>query len=403
MTVSKVAKENGAATTLERLLEIVPDAMLAIKPPGEVAFANQEAATLFGYAHRELIGKPLDMLVRAPFTELHGVDTAKYFDDPINGKIHSGLTLPALRRNGEEFLAEIRHSHVEDGDLLLLTIRDIGDRARTQAPAQITDRDFRRLIVNRAVAGAAGTQPTELNGNGDVELNGNGDTEPNGNGDMQMTVELRASRQETVERLAMAVELRDPETGRHVNRIGAIGAFLGYALGFDDERAELLLAAAPMHDVGKIGISDEILLKRGKLTRSEREEIQRHTTIGHELLAGSTSEFLRLAATIALTHHEHWDGSGYPQGLAGDEIPLEGRIVAVADVFDALLSDRPYRPALSVDVALTEIREGLGSHFDPRIAQILLDHSDAVLELRHGAADLDPPRPRSLSGSRSSG
>src|SRR4051794_11796855 len=197
----------------------------------------------------------------------------------------------------------------------------------------------------------------------------------NGNG--QLAGELRASRQETIERLAMAIELRDPETGRHVNRIAAIAAFLGRELGFDDERAELLLAAAPMHDVGKIGISDEILLKRGRLTRTERKEIERHTTIGHELLSGSISEFLRLAATIALTHHERWDGGGYPHGLAGFRIPLEGRIVAVADVFDALLSDRPYRSALGVEPTLREIREGLGSHFDPRIAQILLDHSEA--------------------------
>jgi putative two-component system response regulator len=144
----------------------------------------------------------------------------------------------------------------------------------------------------------------------------------------------------------------------------------------------LLRAAAPMHDVGKIGISDEILRKAGPLTGAERSEMERHTVIGHEILTNSASELLRIAATIALTHHEHFDGSGYPQGLAGEQIPLEGRITAVADVFDALLSDRCYRPALPVADAVALIREGRGTHFDPRVADALLDHLDEALALR---------------------
>jgi PAS domain S-box-containing protein len=194
--------------------------------------------------------------------------------------------------------------------------------------------------------------------------------------------ELRASRQESVERLARTVELRDTETGKHVNRMARISAFLGRQLGLDEARVDLLLVAAPMHDVGKIGIPDEILLKPGALTTEERREMETHTTVGHELLADSQSVELRMAASIALTHHEHWDGSGYPQGLAGEAIPIEGRIAAVGDVFDALLSDRPYRPAMSADEALAIVEKGKGTHFDPKIVEVLVEHLDEVLRLR---------------------
>ncbi len=194
--------------------------------------------------------------------------------------------------------------------------------------------------------------------------------------------ELRASRQESVERLARTVELRDTQTGKHVNRMARISAFLAREMGLDEARVDLLLVAAPMHDVGKIGIADEILLKPGALTAEERREMERHTTFGHELLGDSESVVLRMAATIALTHHEHWDGSGYPHGLAGEAIPLEGRIAAVGDVFDALLSDRPYRPAMSADEALSIVQNGRGTHFDPKIVDVLFEHLDEVLELR---------------------
>jgi putative two-component system response regulator len=194
--------------------------------------------------------------------------------------------------------------------------------------------------------------------------------------------DLRASRQETVERLARAIEMRDFETGAHVNRIATIAALLSEKLGLPSHRMLLLRAAAPMHDVGKLGIRDGILLKEGPLSDEERAEMQRHTTIGHRILAGSGSELLRMAATIALTHHERFDGDGYPQRLRGEEIPLEGRIVAVADVFDALLSDRSYRPALTVDEATALIRDERETHFDPEIADILLDSLDQVVALR---------------------
>jgi PAS domain S-box-containing protein len=194
--------------------------------------------------------------------------------------------------------------------------------------------------------------------------------------------ELRGSRLETVERLAKALEMHDAETGRHVNRMAAIASFLAGKLGFDDDRVLLLRTAAPMHDVGKVATPDGILRKEGPLSAEEREVMERHTTVGYQILADSESELLRLGATIALTHHERWDGSGYPQGLAGEEIPIEGRITAVADVFDALLSDRCYRSAMSLDDAVEVMGDGRGSHFDPQVIDALLDHLEEAVALR---------------------
>lgn len=194
--------------------------------------------------------------------------------------------------------------------------------------------------------------------------------------------ELRSSRLETVERLARAIEFHDSSTGLHVTRMAVITAFLGSQLKLDAEFVQLLREAAPMHDVGKIGTSEEILRKPGPLTAEERKEMERHTVVGHEILSGSQSQLLQIAATIALTHHEHYDGTGYPQGLAGEEIPLEGRVSAVADVFDALLSDRCYRPALPVSDAVEVIQDGRGTHFDPRIADLLINGLGEALSLR---------------------
>jgi putative two-component system response regulator len=193
---------------------------------------------------------------------------------------------------------------------------------------------------------------------------------------------LHASRQETVERLARAVEMHDEETGKHVKRMGSIAAFLGNRLGLDRDRVLLLRAAAPMHDVGKIATPEDILQKPGPLTSKERKQMERHTTVGHQILADSDSCLLQMGARIALTHHERWDGSGYPLGLCGEEIPFEGRIVAVVDVFDALLSDRCYWPAMSVDAVAATMREGRGTQFDPRVVDVLLDHFEEVLSLR---------------------
>jgi putative two-component system response regulator len=150
-------------------------------------------------------------------------------------------------------------------------------------------------------------------------------------------------------------------------RVGAYSALVAWRLGLDDRHCDLIRRASSLHDVGKIGVADEILLKPGPLTAPERTAMQRHAEIGHDILAGSGLELLELAATIAWTHHERVDGTGYPRGLVGDEIPLEGRIVAVVDVYDALTSDRPYRSAFTAEEALDLLRSGRGTQFDPDV------------------------------------
>jgi putative two-component system response regulator len=179
--------------------------------------------------------------------------------------------------------------------------------------------------------------------------------------------DLEQARFEILDRLALAGEYRDDETQQHAWRIGRTCALLAGRLGFAEEEVELIRRAGPLHDVGKIGIPDAILLKPGKLTDAEFEQIKTHTTIGARILLGSRGPVLRLAERIALTHHERWDGRGYPEGLSGEEIPLEGRIVAVADVFDALTHERPYKQAWPVQEAVAEVVSQAGRQFDPRV------------------------------------
>jgi HD-GYP domain-containing protein (c-di-GMP phosphodiesterase class II) len=185
--------------------------------------------------------------------------------------------------------------------------------------------------------------------------------------------ELEIAQSETVRRLSMAVEFRDEDTGAHIERIGRFSTLLAEQVGLERELCERLGYAAPLHDVGKVAIPDAILLKPGPLTAQERAIVETHAEEGHRLLRGSSSSILDMAATIALSHHEKWDGSGYPRGLAGDEIPIEGRIVAVADVFDALTSDRVYRAAYSVEQAVQMMRPQRGRHFDPELLDAFLE------------------------------
>lgn len=195
---------------------------------------------------------------------------------------------------------------------------------------------------------------------------------------------LEHAQEETIMRLSMAVERRDQETGDHIERMGRYCSLLASKLGWSDQKCELLRIAAPLHDVGKIAIPDSILLKPGALTPEERLEIEKHAEVGHEILAGSDSPLLDLAARIALSHHEHWDGNGYPNGLVGEEIPIEGRMAAIADVFDALTSDRVYRPAMTVERSLAIMSEGRASQFDPALLDTFFDSIVEVLLIRDG-------------------
>jgi putative two-component system response regulator len=184
--------------------------------------------------------------------------------------------------------------------------------------------------------------------------------------------ELYEAQLEILERLSRAAEFRDDQTGNHTQRVGQISATLAAVLGLPGEQIKLIRLAAPLHDVGKIAIPDHILLKPGRLTEDEMIIMKGHTTVGAALLARGHSEFTRMAERIALTHHERWDGTGYPQGLQGDEIPIEGRIVAVVDVFDALIHERPYKDAWKVEDALAEIERQSGQQFDPLIVDAFL-------------------------------
>jgi putative two-component system response regulator len=192
----------------------------------------------------------------------------------------------------------------------------------------------------------------------------------------ERTRELEAAQIEIIERLARAAEYRDDNTGQHTERVGQMAALLARQLGLPDAQVSLIRRAAPLHDVGKIGIKDAILLKLGKLTPEEFEEVKTHTTIGARILSGSRFGVLRLAEEIAFSHHERWDGDGYA-GIPRDQIPLGGRIVAVADVFDALTQKRPYKAAWPVGDAVAEIERQRGQQFDPEIVDAFLRIIDA--------------------------
>jgi len=198
----------------------------------------------------------------------------------------------------------------------------------------------------------------------------------------ERTLELRATQMEIIHRLGRAAEYKDNETGNHIIRMSLYCEVLARAAGLDAADQEKLLRAAPMHDVGKIGIPDRILCKLGKLTAEEWEIMKTHAEIGADLLSGSRSPLIQMAQAIAWTHHEKWDGSGYPRGLRGEDIPLAGRIVAVADVFDALTSVRPYKPAWPLSDAIAELRAGAGRHFDPRLVALFCNQTAAIQRIR---------------------
>jgi PAS domain S-box-containing protein len=325
-------------STFEQFLEFVPDAIVGVRQSGRIVLVNRRAEELFGYGREELDDRKLELLVPERFRAVHPRHQASYFEDPYKREIGANLELFGARKDGSEFPAAISLSSIEWN----------GERITTAAVRDIST--LRESDRERAQRRAIG--------------------------------ELETSCRETVERLSSAIEMYDPAIGSHLERQAAIAALLGERLGLRPARVQLLRAAAPMHDIGKIAIPDGVLRKRGRLTSSERERMQSHTIVGHQLLAGSASELLKMAATIALTHHERYDGSGYPRGLAEEEIPLEGRIVAVADSFDALLTERPYRSAFAVEEAIELIASERETHFDPRLIDAFRDGIEEILALR---------------------
>lgn len=206
----------------------------------------------------------------------------------------------------------------------------------------------------------------------------------------ERTLELENSRLEIIRRLGLAAEYKDNETGNHVLRMSLFSQMLARAVGLSEEDSEMILHAAPMHDIGKIGIPDRVLLKPGKLDSEEWAIMQSHVEIGVELLSGSDVPLMVMAKNIAATHHERWDGSGYPAGLSGENIPIEGRICALCDVFDALTSERPYKNAWPVREAMDHIRSQSGNHFDPKLVEKFDQILDEVLVCRQMHLDSVP-------------
>lgn len=284
--------------------------------------------------------------------------------------------------DGLELISELHH---QDPDMGIMMLSGVDDPLVAEVAAErgasgyllkpFNDRQLVIEIANALHRRRAQWQQASREANLEASL-------AERNLDLEATnAELRAARSEIIHRLSRAVEARDGDTGEHIERIGHLAGRLAGWLGKDDAMQEAIQLAAPMHDVGKIGVSDAILLKPGPLTDKERSAMERHTEIGHQILSGSGLDVLDLAASIALSHHERWDGDGYPNGLAGEAIPFEGRVVAVADVFDALLSERVYRPAFDLDSALDIMRAGRANQFDPKIFDAFIDNLDTVIEI----------------------
>jgi len=203
----------------------------------------------------------------------------------------------------------------------------------------------------------------------------------------QRTKEIQDTRLQVVHRLGRAAEFRDNETGLHIIRMSQMAEVIAEASGFDEEQCDLLLNAAPMHDIGKIGIPDHILLKPGKFDPDEWEIMKSHAQIGADILSGDDSKLMTLAYDIAISHHEKWNGKGYPNNLVGDSIPLVGRITAIADVFDALTSKRPYKKAWSVDDSVKLITEESGKHFDPILVKLFLKNLPKIITIKEKYAE----------------
>ncbi len=291
------------------------------------------------------------------------------------------LDLHMPRMDGFELMERLGELEGEpDGVAMLVLTADITDQAKRRA-LELGARDFLTKPIDHVELALRVRNLLQVQHLQDRLLAQNANLEEQV---AARTRELEVARLEVLDRLALAGEYRDDDTQQHAWRIGRSSALMAAELGLGREQAELIGRAAPLHDIGKLGVSDAILRKPGPLSEEDFECVKRHAAIGAEILAGSSSALLQMAQVIAHSHHERWDGAGYPNGLAGEEIPLPGRIAAVADVFDALTHERPYKRAWEVDEAVAEIREGSGSQFDPAVVEVFLrlDHDTLLTRMR---------------------
>jgi PAS domain S-box-containing protein len=316
------------AVRLAALVDAASEAIISADPDSIITTWNRAAEELYGYPAREIVGQPASVL--SPPDKV--AEQRRLLVAAARGHAITKCDTQRLHRDGSLLNLSLTLSPIiHEGSLtgFCTVYHDISDRVRTR------------------------------------------DTLENEIG--KRTLQLRRSRADTLHKLALAAGYRDDETFQHTERVGAAAAELATRLGLPGSLVRLIRHAAPLHDVGKIGIPDRILLKPGPLNPEEFAAIKQHTVLGAGLLTGSDSAILQLAEQIALTHHERWDGNGYPTGLAAQAIPIAGRIVAVVDSFDAMTNDRPYRVASSVEDALSEIGRCSGTQFDPHVVKSFLD------------------------------
>jgi len=332
----------GAAAAERRRLE------RAIVGHHELSLDLICTATFDGYftklnpAWTQVLGHELDHLKSRPFMDFVHPDDREPTQAEVVRQTEAGQDVMSFQNryrcaDGSYRWLEWTSRPDHDAQLLFAVARDVTARKEAEAAIATYRERLEREVLERT---------SEL---------------------QQRTLELEESRLETLRRLALAAEFRDDETFAHTERVGRAAEQLARRLGLAEAEVVLIRQAAPLHDVGKLGISDRILLKPGKLTAAEFDEVRKHPAAGARILAGSGSDVLQLAERIALSHHEWWDGSGYPAGLAGEQIPLCARIVALADVYDALTHTRPYKEAWPIDRSVAEIRALSGRQFDPRV------------------------------------
>lgn len=328
-SITPPARSSGADISLpidfRAMVEGAGDLLTVIDGSGRILYDNPAVRDILGFEQGELVG-------RSAFELIH------------RGDYPAAIGLLAEVAEGRRTAGRIRFRfRTSGGEWRVLESSGRAVRANEGMVVVVTSRGLGEAVANDTAAAEA---------------------------------ELEGTRIEVVERLARAAEFRDDETGQHQRRVGRLSATLGEMLGLPPDEVDLLRRAAPLHDVGKIGIPDAILRKPGPLLPDEAEVMRTHTLLGAQILAGGGSTLIRTAEAIALSHHERWDGRGYPWRIAGEEIPLVARIVSLVDVYDALTHDRPYRPAWTSDRALDLIRSEAGTRFDPRAAEAFLETAE---------------------------
>jgi PAS domain S-box-containing protein/putative nucleotidyltransferase with HDIG domain len=314
---SPPASTNGRT---RRIIDAAGEAFVSIDADCRIVDWNLEAELVFGWPRSEAIGRPLAGTVLPPCADDDGFELGRFLSTGEGLDVDRRIEMLARHRDGYEFPVELTISPMPEGGQLTFAI-------------------FLRNITDRK----------------------------------QIERRLERAELESLRRLALAAEYRDEDTAEHTVRVGQLAALIAGELGLDRSTVRLIESAAPLHDVGKIAIPDAILYKPGGLTSEELDVVKRHTTVGAAILSGRDSPLLETAQQIAIAHHERWDGRGYPHRLARNAIPLPGRIVSVADAFDALTHRRPYKPAWSRTRALGQIRLDSGRRFDPRVVDAFLD------------------------------